>query len=217
MRSIPPPGGSAVRGNRSLPSWVGSGCSGCCRSCWRRLIADGSAHCVGGELDPVGVAELLEHVLEMGGDGAPRDVQPLGDLAIREPLGHEADHPQFGRGQAVPSEGRAARRAAHRAGYRGCVAPIGLGRRPTRRRAARRRRPPRSTAAPLRLLWRCARGRSPRPHRPRPTGTGGAPHGGRRRLRGGRRDRWRADRGSAGPGPGRWVSGCVERCARVPR
>jgi hypothetical protein len=41
------------------------------------------------------VAELLEHVLEVGGDGAPRDIQALGDLTIRETLDHEADHPSF--------------------------------------------------------------------------------------------------------------------------
>src|SRR3954470_15769351 len=103
MRSIPPPGGSALRGNRSFCSWVGWGCSGCCQSCWRHLIADGSAHCIGGELDPVGVAELLKHVLEVGGDGASGNEEPLGDLAVRETLGHEAHDVSFGRGQAVPS------------------------------------------------------------------------------------------------------------------
>ena len=84
--------------------WAGLDCFGCCRSCWSRRLASGPACRVGGEFDSVGVAQPLEDVLEVGGDGAPRDEHPLGDLSVGERLGHEADDPQLRGGEAVPSE-----------------------------------------------------------------------------------------------------------------
>ena len=43
-------------------------------------------------------------MLDVGCDGAPRDEQPLGYLAICEPFGYEAHHLHFSGGKAVPSE-----------------------------------------------------------------------------------------------------------------
>ena len=63
-------------------------------SSWRSDAANG----VGGELHAVGVAELLEHVLQVGGDGASRHEEALGDLGVGQSFGHEVDHaePRWG-------------------------------------------------------------------------------------------------------------------------
>src|SRR4051812_12811056 len=86
---------------RSVGSSGGWACCGCCRRCCRGLIGDAVADGVCCQCDPVGVAELLEQVLDVGGDGSPGDVQLLGGLTVGETGGDEREHPRLGGGQAV--------------------------------------------------------------------------------------------------------------------
>src|SRR3954462_2384536 len=73
-------------------------------ACWRLATSGGS-----GELDAVGVSELLEDVLKVGGDGAPGYDELTSNLAVREPLRHEWHDETFCRREAVPSERRSPR------------------------------------------------------------------------------------------------------------
>src|SRR5437868_2100743 len=108
MRRIRPPERSASTAGIRLPSPAGSGCFGPCRSCSSRLPANGPAGGVGGQLDPVGVAELLEHVLEVRSNGAARNEELLGDVPVGAPLGHQPHYPELAGGEARPSGRRTA-------------------------------------------------------------------------------------------------------------
>ena len=66
---------------------------------------------LGGELGPGGDVQLGEHVCQVGLDGPPRDEQPLADLRVRQPVGHQGGHRPFGRCQALRAELRPLARA----------------------------------------------------------------------------------------------------------
>jgi len=56
-----------------------------------------------GDVYPGMDTELAQDVRDMGGHGPVGQEEPGGDLRIGQPCGHQPDHLDFGRGQAVPA------------------------------------------------------------------------------------------------------------------
>jgi hypothetical protein len=57
---------------------------------WFRRQPDGLRRGQGlSELRPRGDAQLREHAVQVGGDGAVRQIEPLTDLAVRQSLGDQ--------------------------------------------------------------------------------------------------------------------------------
>ena len=70
------------------------------------MLGDGAASGVGGQLDPVGVAELLQDVLDVRGNGTAGHEQALGDLPVGHACHDKVDDLQLGRCETFPSEPR---------------------------------------------------------------------------------------------------------------
>jgi hypothetical protein len=68
----------------------------------------------GGEVGAVGEVELAIDVGQVGLDGAPGDVEPLGDLGVAHPVGDEVDDLEFPPAERFPAAGR-----------RGLAGPLG--------------------------------------------------------------------------------------------
>ena len=171
----------------------------CCRSCLGR---DASADRVGGELDPVRVAELLEHVLDVRRDRAARRRR-----GARRSAGWSAPRPPGSTTFSSVGVRLSHPKRTRRGWWRAWGSPSrALGRADTgdirtSRRVARRSPPLRRAAGPRRSPPRSARGPSRRPRMPPPANTGGARAGGRRRPPAARQGRRSAARGNASANP----------------